>query len=110
MLVSGKKRWNGERLSSILSAIARLPRVVVAGVAHHVTQRGNGRQFLLATDSERMVYLDLLRQAVQREGVSAVGYCLMSNHVHLVVIPRRPEALAETSRVRAVRRIQAVLI
>ena len=74
--------------------MARLPRVVVAGVAHHVTQRRNGRQFLLATDSERMVYLDLLRQAVQREGVSVVGYCLMSNHVHLVVIPRRAVALA----------------
>jgi putative transposase len=74
--------------------VARLPRVVVAGVAHHVTQRGNARQFLLATDSERMVYLDLLRQAVRVEGISVVGYCLMSNHVHLVVIPRRAEALA----------------
>src|SRR5208337_4685663 len=74
--------------------MARLPRVVVADVAHHVTQRGNARQFLLASDSERMVYLDLLRQAVRVEGVSVVGYCLMSNHVHLVVIPRRAEALA----------------
>jgi putative transposase len=68
--------------------------VVVADVAHHVTQRGNARQFLLATDSERMVYLDLLRQVLKVEGVSVVGYCLMSNHVHLVVIPRRAEALA----------------
>ncbi len=59
--------------------MARLPRVVVvADVAHHVTQRGNARQFLLATDSERMVYLDLLRQVVKVEGVSVVGYCLMS--------------------------------
>jgi putative transposase len=71
-----------------------MARVVVAGVAHQVTQRGNARQFLPATDPERMVYLDLLRQAVQVEGVSVVGYCLMSNHVHLVVIPRRAEALA----------------
>jgi putative transposase len=45
--------------------MARLARVVAAGVAHHVTQRGNARQFLLATDSERMIYLDLLRQAVR---------------------------------------------
>ena len=93
-MVSGKKRRKGERLSRILSAMARWPRVVVAGVAQHVTQRGNGRQFLLATDSERMVYLDLLRQAVRAEGVAVVGYCLMSNHVHLAVIPRRAEALA----------------
>ena len=53
--------------------MARLPRVVVAGVAHHVTQRGNARQFLLATDSERMVYLDLLRQAVRVEGISVIA-------------------------------------
>ena len=63
-------------------------------VAHHVTQRGNARQFILASDSERMVYLDLLRQAVQLHPLSLIGYCLMSNHVHLVVIPRKAEALA----------------
>ena len=74
--------------------MARLPRVVIAELAHHVTQRGNGRQFLLATDSERMVYLDLLRQAVHLHAVSVVGYGLMSNHVHLVVIPHQAEALA----------------
>ena len=45
--------------------MARLPRVVVADVAHHVTQRGNARQFLLSTDSERMVYLKLTRQAAR---------------------------------------------
>jgi len=48
--------------------MARLPRVVIADVAHHVTQRGNGRQFILATDSERSVYMDLLRQAVEETG------------------------------------------
>ena len=75
-------------------AMARFARVVIAGAAHHVTQRGNGRQFLLASDAERMVYLDLLRQAVHLHGVSVVGYCLMSNHVHLVLIPQEAEALA----------------
>jgi putative transposase len=73
----------------------RVARVVIAEVAHHVTQRGNGRQVILATDAERMVYLDLLRQAVRVQELAVVGYCLMSNHVHVVVIPRRPEALAE---------------
>jgi len=68
--------------------------VVGVDVAHHLTQRGNGRQFVLAADVERMVYLDLLRPAVQIEGLSVVGYCLMSNHLHLVVTRRRAEALA----------------
>ena len=74
--------------------MARLARVMVADVAYHVTQRGNGRQYLLAADAERTVYLELLRQAVRMQALSVVGYCLMSNHVHLVVIPHRAEALA----------------
>jgi len=64
-------------------------------VAHHVTQRGNTRQFILASDGERTVYLDLLRQSLQQHPLSMIGYCLMSNHVHLVVIPRKEDALAK---------------
>jgi REP element-mobilizing transposase RayT len=60
------------------------------------TQRGNGGQFILATDSERMVYLDLLGQAVKLHGAAVVGYCLMWNHMHGVVVPHQAEALAET--------------
>lgn len=74
--------------------MARLARVAVAGVAYHVTQRGNGRQFLLASDAEREVYMELLRAAVRSEGVGVMGYCLMSNHVHLVVMPERIDSLA----------------
>ena len=74
--------------------MARLARVVAVDVPQHVTQRGNARQFILASDAERLVYLDLLRQAVQVHGLSVIGYCLMSNHVHLVAIPCKPEALA----------------
>jgi putative transposase len=63
--------------------------VVAVDVAHHVTQRGNARQYILTSDAERTVYLDLLRQSVQLHSLSVIGYCLMSNHVHLVVIPRK---------------------
>src|SRR5712692_6589491 len=45
--------------------MARLARIVVVNVPHHVTQRGNARQFLLASDGERLVYLDLLRGSLQ---------------------------------------------
>jgi putative transposase len=76
--------------------VARLARVVAVDVAHHVTQRGNARQFILASDAERTVYLDLLRQAVQLHSLSLIGYCLMSNPVHLVVTPRKSQALALT--------------
>ena len=74
----------------------RIARVVIADVAHHVTQRGNGRQFLLSSDTERLVYLDLLRQVLKERQLSILGYCLMSNHVHWVVTPRQAEDLAWT--------------
>jgi len=67
--------------------VARLARVVAVDVPHHVTQRGNARQCILDSDADRMVYLDLLRRYAQLHELSLVGYCLMSNHVHLVAIP-----------------------
>jgi putative transposase len=72
----------------------RLSRIVVVNVPHHVTQRGNARQFLLIDDAERLVYLNLLHKYVRLHELSLLGYCLMSNHVHLLVIPRKPDALA----------------
>ena len=67
---------------------------MVVNVAHHVTQRGSARQFLLACDPERLVYLDLLRQYIKLHPLLLLGYCLMSNPVHLIAVPRRADALA----------------
>jgi putative transposase len=74
--------------------VARLVRVVAVDVPHHVTQRGNARRFILDCDADRMVYLNLLRQNIEGHGVGLIGYCLMSNHVHLVVTPHNAEGLA----------------
>ena len=74
--------------------MARLARVIAVGFPHHVTQRGNARQFILASDDERRVYLDLFRHYCLLHQLSVLGYCLMSNHVHLIVIPQENDALA----------------
>jgi putative transposase len=74
--------------------MARLARIVAVNIPHHVTQRGNARQCILATSSERLVYLQLLQQYVELHGLYLLGYCLMSNHVHLVLVPRKAESLA----------------
>jgi putative transposase len=74
--------------------MVRFARVVALGAPHHITQRGNARRFILEGDSERSVYLDLLQQGLQRHGVELIGYCLMSNHVHLVAVPHKKDALA----------------
>ena len=82
--------------------MARLARVVVEGVAHHVTQRGNRRQPVFFTDDDYRVYRRLLAQGCKAAGVQAWAYCLMPNHVHLVLIPSSPDglraALAEAHR------------
>jgi len=76
--------------------MARLPRVVVVDVPHHITQRGNARQVVFAADADRLAYLALLRHSADLHQLSLLGYCLMSNHVHLVAIPRTSAALAQT--------------
>ena len=76
--------------------MARLPRVVVIDVPHHVTQRGNARQVILSTDADRFTYLALLREYSQLYGLSLLGYCLMSNHVHLIAVPHSPDSLSQS--------------
>ena len=67
--------------------MTRLARVIAVGVPHHITQRGNARRFILQDESDRKVYLDLLRQSTEVHGIAVVGYCLMSNHVHVIAVP-----------------------
>ena len=74
----------------------RRPRVVVPGVAHHITQRGNNRQPVFCSSDDRRLYLDLLRHHATRSGSHLVGYCLMTNHIHLVAVPEREDSLART--------------
>ena len=73
--------------------MARLARVVAPGTAHHITQRGNARRFILDCDVDRLTYLQLLSESCQLHQMTLVGYCLMSNHVHLVGIPQREDSL-----------------
>jgi len=73
----------------------RLARAVAVGFAHHITQRGNNRQDVFFVDDDRRVYLELLKQQADKYCLEIVGYCLMSNHVHLVAIPRSEDALAK---------------
>jgi putative transposase len=63
-------------------------------VAHHVTQRGTGRQIVFYTRRDRQVYLGLLKENSLKAGLSVLAWCLMPNHVHLIVVPNEKDALA----------------
>jgi len=73
--------------------MARLARVVVPGVAHYVTQRGNRRQETFFNEDDYAAYLSLLGEWCGRCGVEVWAYCLMPNHVHLIVVPDSEDGL-----------------
>jgi putative transposase len=72
----------------------RLGRAVAVGLPHHLTQRGNNRQDVFFTADDRRLYLGLLAANAARFRLRLWGWCLMTNHVHLVAVPETPEALA----------------
>lgn len=76
----------------------RLKRVVAVGIPHHVTQRGNGRQDLFVDDRLCSVYLGLLAEHARNNNLRVVAFCIMTNHVHLVVVPEAEHSLANTFR------------
>ena len=73
----------------------RTARIVIPGVAHHITQRGNNRQDVFFVDDDRRMYLKILAEQGRRYGLSILGYCLMTNHTHLIAIPARENSLAQ---------------
>ena len=73
--------------------MARLARTVVAGLPHHVTQRGNRREAIFFEDGDQEVYRDLLAEQSRKAGVEVWAYCLMPNHVHLILAPTRADGL-----------------
>ena len=64
--------------------MARLPRLVLPGIPHHVTQRGNRREQTFFEEGDYALYLDLLAEAAGRAHVEIGAYCLMPNHIHVI--------------------------
>jgi putative transposase len=76
--------------------MARLARLVLPGIPYHVTQRGNRRQQTFFEDGDFALYRDLLAEAARKAGTSVWSYCLMPNHVHVIVVPEDEEGLRRT--------------
>lgn len=73
--------------------MARLARIVVPGAPHHVTQRGNRRLPVFFSDEDRRLYLSLLAGASERSRTRCLAWCLMDNHVHLILVPETADGL-----------------
>jgi putative transposase len=72
----------------------RNARVVAPGLPYHITQRGTNRERVFFTIGDRRLYLQLIGENLDAAGVRVLAYCLMSNHVHFVVVPEREDSLA----------------
>lgn len=75
--------------------MARIARVVVENLPHHVIQRGNRRQKVFFADADKQAYLKILKEQSEKFGVKYWAYCLMDNHVHLIAVPSAKESLAK---------------
>jgi len=69
----------------------RTSRIVIAGYPHHIVQRGHNRQTVFATDGDFLYYLENLREWKEAYGCKIYSYCLMTNHVHLIIEPGENE-------------------
>ena len=73
--------------------MARLARVVIPGLPHHITQRGNRRQQTFFSEEDYAAYVGLMAEWCTERGVEIWAYCLMPNHTHLIAVPRSEDGL-----------------
>lgn len=73
----------------------RQARIVVPGMPHHITQRGNYQQKVFDNKENYKQYSEWINEYAIEHGIDVVAYCLMSNHVHFIVIPSKEDSLAK---------------
>ena len=76
--------------------MSRLPRIVIPGYPHHVTQRGNRRSQTFFEDGDYELYKSLLSDAAGKAEAEIWCYCLMPNHVHMIIVPSDEDGLRRT--------------
>ena len=69
----------------------RGPRIVLPGIAHHVTQRGIRQSQVFLDDADRLFYSELLLEASHRHSMFIHSYNWMTNHVHIIAVPEYPD-------------------
>jgi len=75
--------------------MARLARIVVPDLPHHVTARGNRREPIFFEDGDQEIYLDHLAEQMRKAKVEVWAYCMMPNHVHLILCPATADGMGK---------------
>ena len=69
----------------------RKRRIVLVGYPHHIVQRGHDRNAVFADDEDYQYYLENIAECKQTYAIKLYAYCLMTNHVHLLLQPDKDE-------------------
>ena len=73
--------------------MARIARVVIPEVPHHITQRGVRSINIFDNAQDKRSYIKILSQLSLEEQLEIHAYCLMDNHVHLLAVPKKEDSL-----------------
>jgi putative transposase len=75
--------------------MARIRRIVIPNTPHHITQRGVRSMNIFFKDEDYEYYKELLFTQCKLHDLEIVSYCLMTNHVHIIAIPKNKESLSK---------------
>jgi len=79
--------------------MARMPRIQIADLTHHIINRGNNRCDIFLADQDYLFFLLALREASARHQLDVHAYALMTNHFHIVATPHTETGLSDTMHV-----------
>ncbi len=74
----------------------RIARITELNYPHHIVQRGNNKEIVFRDDQDRGFYLKLVRRYTAECGCKTNAYCLMNNHIHMVLVPLCDDAISRT--------------
>lgn len=74
--------------------MARKIRNIIPEQLHHITQRGNHKEKIFRNIEDRIVYLSLLKTSIIKYNIKIAAFCLMSNHVHFILLPPSKSAIS----------------
>ncbi len=74
--------------------MARISRIIAVGYPHHITQRGVRSMDIFQSDGDRSSYLQYIKEETERFGVEILSWCLMTNHVHFIAVPKQETSFA----------------
>jgi len=76
--------------------VPRKARLIVADMPHHIVQRGHNKQVVFVQEKDYLYYLGNLIEWKEKLQIKVHAFCLMTNHIHLIVNPgRHPENVSE---------------